>query len=390
MKTDEIKNKSDKYIMNTYGRQPIVLDHGHKQKIYDTDGNEYLDFFSGVAVNNLGQTPTEIVETIQKQSKKMIHSSNIYYNEPAAELAEKLAQLTKLDKVFFSNSGAEANEAAIKLARKYTKKENIITATNSFHGRTMLTITASGQDKYKLPFKPLPPGFKHVPLNDINAIKETIDDNTAAIMLELVQGEGGINVTSKEYIKEVQKICKENQILLIIDEVQTGIGRCGEILTSQIYNIKPDIVSIAKGLGSGFPIGATLATEEVSKGFEPGDHGSTFGGNPLACAVGKTTLETIEDKKILENTKTTGQYLQDKLKELKEKYNFITEVRGLGLLQGIELNFEGGEIVDKMREKGILINCTAGKVLRFAPPLIITKQDIDIMIKSLDEIFANI
>ena len=209
-------------------------------------------------------------------------------------------------------------------------------------------------------------------------------------MLEVVQGEGGINVASKEYIKEVEKICKENKILLIIDEVQTGIGRCGEILASQIYDIKPDIVSLAKGLGSGFPIGATLATEEVSKGFEPGDHGSTFGGNPLACAVGNATLEVIKEDKILENTQTVGQYLQDQLKELKEKYNFIVDIRGLGLLQGAELNFEGGEIVDKMREKGILINCTAGKVLRFAPPLTITKSDVDTMIKALDEIFSNI
>ena len=390
MKTDEIKNKCDKYIMNTYGRQPIVLDHGHNQKVYDTDGNEYLDFFAGVAVNNLGQTNTKVVEALQKQAEKMMHCSNIYYNEPAADLSEKLAQLTKLDKVFFSNSGAEANEAAIKLARKYTKKENIITAVDSFHGRTMLTVTATGQDQYKLPFKPLPPGFKHVPFNNIDAIKETIDDNTAAIMLEVVQGEGGINVASKEYIKEVEKICKENKILLIIDEVQTGIGRCGEILASQIYDIKPDVVSLAKGLGSGFPIGATLATEEVSKGFEPGDHGSTFGGNPLACAVGNATLEVIKEDKILENTQTVGQYLQDQLKELKEKYNFIVDVRGLGLLQGAELNFEGGEIVDKMREKGILINCTAGKVLRFAPPLTITKTDVDTLIKALDEIFSNI
>ena len=390
MKTDEIKNKCDKYIMNTYGRQPIVLDHGHNQKVYDTDGNEYLDFFAGVAVNNLGQTNTKVVEALQKQAEKMMHCSNIYYNEPAANLSEKLAEITKLDKVFFSNSGAEANEAAIKLARKYTKKENIITAVDSFHGRTMLTVTATGQDQYKLPFKPLPPGFKHVPFNNIDAIKETIDDNTAAIMLEVVQGEGGINVASKEYIKEVEKICKENKILLIIDEVQTGIGRCGEILASQIYDIKPDIVSLAKGLGSGFPIGATLATEEVSKGFEPGDHGSTFGGNPLACAVGNATLEVIKEDKILENTQTVGQYLQDQLKELKEKYNFIVDVRGLGLLQGAELNFEGGEIVDKMREKGILINCTAGKVLRFAPPLTITKTDVDTLIKALDEIFSNI
>ncbi len=390
MKTDEIKNKCDKYIMNTYGRQPIVLDHGHKQTVYDTDNNEYLDFFAGIAVNNLGQTDERVVKTLQEQAEKMMHCSNIYYNEPAAKVAEKLAKTTKLDRVFFSNSGAEANEAAIKLARKYTGKENIITAIDSFHGRTMLTVTATGQDQYKLPFKPLPPGFKHVEFNDTQALKDAVDNNTAAIMLEVVQGEGGINVASKEYIKEVEKICEENKILLIIDEVQTGVGRCGEFLASQTYNLKPDIVSLAKGLGSGFPIGATLATEEVSKGFVPGDHGSTFGGNPLACAVANTTLEIIEEDKILSNVKNMGEYLQNKLLELKEKYDFIVDVRGLGLLQGLELNFAGAEIVDKMREKGVLINCTAGSVLRFAPPLIITKEDIDKMVKILDEVFSDI
>lgn len=390
MKTDEIKNKCDKYIMNTYGRQPIVLDHGHKQTVYDTDNNEYLDFFAGIAVNNLGQTDERVVKTLQEQAEKMMHCSNIYYNEPAAKVAEKLAKTTKLDRVFFSNSGAEANEAAIKLARKYTGKENIITAIDSFHGRTMLTVTATGQDQYKLPFKPLPPGFKHVEFNDTQALKDAVDNNTAAIMLEVVQGEGGINVASKEYIKEVEKICEENKILLIIDEVQTGVGRCGEFLASQTYNLKPDIVSLAKGLGSGFPIGATLATEEVSKGFVPGDHGSTFGGNPLACAVANTTLEIIEEDKILSNVKNMGEYLQNKLLELKEKYDFIVDVRGLGLLQGLELNFTGAEIVDKMREKGVLINCTAGSVLRFAPPLIITKEDIDKMVKILDEVFSDI
>lgn len=390
MKTNEIIEKCDKYIMNTYGREPIVLDHGHKQYIYDTDGNKYLDFFAGVAVNNIGQTDDRIVETISTQAKKMVHCSNIYYNEPAEILAEKLTEITGLDRVFFSNSGAEANETAIKLARKYTGKGDVITAQESFHGRTMLTITATGQEKYKLPFKPLPPGFKHVPFADFDAIVENTDENTAAIMLEVVQGEGGINVASKEYFKKVEEFCKEKNILFIIDEVQTGVGRCGEFLASQVYDLKPDIVSLAKGLGSGVPIGATLAKEEVSKAFEPGDHGSTFGGNPLACAVGSKTIDIIKEDKILENTKEMGYYIKEKLYELKNKYDFIVDIRGEGLLVGLELNFEGGVIVEEMREKGVLINCTAGKVLRFAPPLIITKEDIDEMVKILDEVFSNI
>lgn len=390
MNTNEVMDIYDKYFLHTYGRQPIVIDHAHGVKVYDIEGNEYLDFFAGIAVNNVGQTNQKVVSAIQKQAEKLIHCSNIYYNVPAAELAEKLANLSDFNKVFFSNSGAEANEAAIKLARKYTGKGEIITALNSFHGRTMLTVTATGQDKFSKPFKPVPPGFKYVPYNNIKAMEEAIGDDTCAIMLEIVQGEGGVNVIDKEYVKAVEKLCHDNNILLIIDEVQTGIGRCGSLFAYQQYGIKPDIMSLAKGLGGGFPIGATLATDKVSGGFEPGDHGSTFGGNPLACAAANAVIEIIEEGELIENSKKMGQYTIDKLNALKEKYEFIVDVRGLGLLIGIELSRNGGDIVDKMRDKGVLINCTADKVLRLAPALIINEENIDTMVQVLDEVLSEI
>ncbi len=390
MKTNEVMDTYDKHVLHTYGRQPIVIDHAHGVKVYDIEGKQYLDFFAGIAVNNVGQTNEKVVSAIQNQAEKLIHCSNIYYNVPGAELAEKLAKLSDFDKVFFSNSGAEANEAAIKLARKFTGKGEIITALESFHGRTMLTVTATGQEKFSKPFKPVPPGFTYVPYNDIKAMEEAIGDDTCAIMLEVVQGEGGINVADKEYMKAVEKLCRDHDILLIIDEVQTGMGRCGTLFAYEEYGIKPDIMSLAKGLGGGFPIGATLATDKVAVGFEPGDHGSTFGGNPLACAAANAVIDVIQDENLLENSKNMGKYAIEKLNTLKEKYDFIADVRGLGLLIGIELSMDGGDIVDKMREKGVLINCTAGKVLRLAPALIITCEDIDTLTQALDEVFTEI
>ena len=306
MNTKEVMDNYDKYVMHTYGRQPIVLDHGHGVKVYDKDGNEYLDFFAGIAVNNVGQTNEKVVEAIKNQAEKMIHSSNIYYNEPAAILAEKLANKSHFTKTFFSNSGAEANEAAIKLARKATGKGEIITALQSFHGRTMLTVTATGQDQFSAPFKPLPPGFKHVPYNDLKAMEDAISDDTAAIMLEVVQGEGGVNVANQDYMNGIQKLCDDNNILLIIDEVQTGVGRCGSFFAHDLFGIKPDIVSLAKGLGGGVPIGATLATEEVASAFVPGDHGSTFGGNPLAAAAADAAIDVIDEKNLSQNAKEMG------------------------------------------------------------------------------------
>jgi len=389
MDSKEIMDLYDNYVMHTYGRVPLVLDKGHGAIVYDIEGNEYLDFFAGIAVNNVGQTDDRVVNAIKEQAEKMIHCSNIYYNEPAGILAKRLAEISDCDKVFFGNSGAEANEGAIKLARKYTGKGEVITAIDSFHGRTMLTVTATGQEKYKLPFKPLPPGFKHVEFGNIQALKDTISEDTAAIMLEVIQGEGGINVASQEYFDEVQKLCKDNNILLIIDEVQTGFGRCGEYFAYQLFNLKPDIITLAKGLGGGVPIGAVMATNEVATGFEPGDHGSTFGGNPLVTAAANAALDTIIEDKLIGNAKTVGSYFKDQLNQLKDKYDIIVDVRGYGLMLGVELSIEGGEIVDKMLDKRILINCTAGKVLRFVPPLLITPEQVDTLIKALDEIFAE-
>ncbi|MCL2156633.1 MAG: acetylornithine transaminase [Methanobrevibacter sp.] len=389
MNNKEIIDLDSKYIMQTYGRQPIAISHGKGAVIWDEDGNEYLDFFAGIAVNALGQSHPKVTETIQKQAGKLIHASNVYFTEEQVKLAKKLAEITIFNKVFFANSGAEANEGAIKLARKYTGRGEIIATNNSFHGRTLVTVTATGQEKYKKPFKPLPSGFKHVDFGDSEALANAIGDDTAAVILEAIQGEGGVIVPPKNYLKEVEAICRENNVLLILDEVQTGFGRCGEMFAYELFGIKPDIMTIAKALGSGYPIGGLLACDEVASAFDYGDHGSTFGGNPLGCAVAMTVIETMKDEKLVENSKTVGKYLKDKFIDLKEKYDFIKDVRGYGLFLAIELNMECNFVVDKMREKGFLINATGKNALRFAPPLIITKEQVDKMVIALDEVFSD-
>ncbi|MBF4468914.1 MAG: acetylornithine transaminase [Methanobrevibacter arboriphilus] len=390
MNNKEIIDLDSKYIMQTYGRQPIALTHGNGATIWDADGNEYLDFFAGIAVNVLGQSHSKVIEAIQKQAEKLIHVSNVYYTEEQVKLAKKLAEITIFDRIFFANSGAEANEGAIKLARKFTGKGEIIATNNSFHGRTLVTVTATGQDKYKEPFKPLPSGFIHVPFGDSKAIANAITDDTAAVLIEAIQGEGGIVVPPKMYLKEVEAICREKGVLFILDEVQTGFGRTGEMFAYELFGIKPDIMTIAKALGNGYPIGGLLARGEVAEGFDYGDHGSTFGGNPLGCAVALTVIETIKDESLLENSKNLGNYLKNEFINLNEKYDFIIDVRGFGLFLAIELDRDSSEITNKMRERGFLINSTAGNVLRFAPPLIITKEEIDKMILALDQVFSEI
>ena len=386
MNTNELIEAEDKYFINTFARQPIVLDHGKGVKVWDKDGNEYIDMFAGIAVNALGHAHPKLVNALQGQVEKLIHVSNIYYNEPAIEYAKKLLPLTEFDRIFYANSGAEANEGAIKLALKYTGKSEIITAKDSFHGRTLLTLAATGHEEYKEPYlKNLPQGFIEVPYNDIEAIKEAISDETAAIMVEPIQGEGGVNVPSKEYFDEITKICAENDILLILDEVQTGFGRCGTLFAHELFDIKADIMTIAKGVGGGVPMGAFLATEKVASGFVPGDHGTTFGGGPLVCAAANSVLDTILDEGLLENSKKVGAYFKDKLNELKEKHDKIIDVRGHGLMIGVELSENGAAYVDKLREMGFLINCTAGNVLRFVPPLIITEDEIDKFVEALDK-----
>ncbi|MDD2553714.1 MAG: aspartate aminotransferase family protein, partial [Desulfotomaculaceae bacterium] len=377
MNTKDIVKLGDKYLMRNYGRIPLAPVKGDGARLWDADGKEYLDFVSGIAVNALGHCNLAVVEAICEQAKKLMHCSNLYYIEPQALLAKMLVENSVMDKAFFCNSGAEANEAAIKLARKYAKlkhgseKVEIITAHNSFHGRTLATITATGQPKYQKGFEPLPGGFKYVPFNDLQALTEAVGPETCAVMLETIQGEGGVNVAAKEYINGVKKLCKKFGALLIFDEVQTGIGRTGRLFAYEHYDVKPDIITLAKALGGGFPIGAMLARGEAAKVFQPGDHASTFGGNPLACAAALATLEEIIEGEVVEYTNTVGEILYSELEKLREKYEYVKDIRGKGLLVGMELSIEGKKIVDACQEKGLLINCVGGHVLRFIPPLIV-------------------
>lgn len=387
MNTEEITKLDDKYIMHTYGRQPIALSQGEGCFVSDVEGNKYLDCFAGIAVNALGHCHPNIVETISKQAGKLMHCSNIYYTQEQVELAELIIKNSSHDKLFYSNSGAEANEGAIKLARKFTGKTGIISAINSFHGRTITTLAATGQAQYQKPFEPLTPGFVNVEYNSLEAISENISDDTAAVLLEPIQGEGGVVVPDKNYLNGVKSLCYENDIVLILDEVQTGFGRTGEMFGSDLFDVKPDITSTAKGIASGFPFGAFLANEEVADAFKPGDHGSTFGGNPLGSAVAKTSIKTIISENLIENAKLTGKYLKDNLSKL--DYDSIVEVRGEGLLIGIELNKDTSELVNLAREEGFLINCTSGNVIRLAPPLIFDKDLSDKVIGILDKLIKD-
>ena len=385
MNTQELIKIEDDYFLNTFTRQPLVLDHGEGVKVSDIEGNEYLDMFAGIAVNALGHNHPKLVKAIQDQAEKLIHISSIYYNEPALEYAKKLVDMTSFDRIFYSNSGAEANEGAIKLAVKYTGKSEVISTVESFHGRTVMTLAATGHEHYHEPFKSiLPKGFINVPYNDIEAIKDAITDNTAAIIVEPIQGEGGVNVPDMDYLKQIEEICHEKDIVFIVDEVQTGFGRCGTLFAHELFGVKPDIMTMAKGIGGGVPMGGILATEKVAGAFVPGDHGTTFGGGPLVCAAANAVLDEIVNENILDNVNEVGDYFIAELKKLDK--DVIKEVRGKGLMVGVELTEPGAEYVDKLREAGFLINCTAGNVLRFVPPLIITKADIDEFVKALDEL----
>ena len=389
MNTKELIEIEDNYFINTFTRQPLVLDHGEGVKVTDIDGNEYIDMFAGIAVNALGHNHPKLVKAIQDQAEKLIHISSIYYNEPALIYAKKLVELTSFDRIFYANSGAEANEGAIKLAVKYTGKSEVISTVESFHGRTVMTLAATGHEHYHEPFKSiLPKGFINVPYNDIEAIKEAITENTAAIIVEPIQGEGGVNVPDIGYLKEIEKICHEKDIVFIVDEVQTGFGRCGTLFAHELFDVKPDIMTMAKGIGGGVPMGGILATEKVASAFVPGDHGTTFGGGPLVCAAANAVLDTIEEDNLLDNVNEVGNYFIEELKKLDKE--IIADVRGKGLMVGLELTKPGAEYVDKLREKGFLINCTAGNVLRFAPPLIVKEEEIDALVEALDEVFDEL
>lgn len=392
MKLEEIKALDQQYYMNTFGeRQPVAFDHGKGVTLYDTDGKAYTDFFAGIAVNALGYAHPAVTAAMIEQVGKVCHTSNLYYVENQAKLAKMLVENSFADKVFFGNSGAEANEGCMKLAVKYFYEKGedrweIISATNSFHGRTIATIAATGQKKYQKPYQPLlPQGVINVPFNDLDAIRSALTPHTAAVMLEVIQAEGGVLVGDPEYIRGVRKLCDEEGILLIIDEVQTGMGRCGTLFAHELYGITPDIMSLAKALGNGMPIGAVLAKEEVAQAFHPGDHGSTFGGNALACAAGCAVVETMLSEKLPQKAARTGAYLMEALRGVQKKKSCILDVRGAGLLVGIALD-EGtpaGGVVRKLLEKGFVVGTAAGNVLRLLPPLIIGESDCDALAAAL-------
>ena len=387
---------SEQYIANTYARYPILLVRGKGTRVWDLEGEEYLDFVSGLAVCNLGHCHPKVVKAIQDQAEKLIHVSNFYYIEPQIQLASLLCKHSFADKVFFCNSGAEANEGAMKLARKYAKEKiskdrhEIITMERSFHGRTLATLTATGQEKFHKGYEPLMPGFKYVPFNDIRAVKNAIDSKTCAVMLEPIQGEGGVNCPSEGYLKALREICDEKGLLLIFDEVQVGMGRTGKLFAYEHDGVEPDMLTLAKSLAGGVPIGALIIKKGIADSFKPGDHASTFGGNPLATAAGVAALTAILEEGMLENCQKMGDYFLSQLEEIKGKFPFVKEVRGKGLILGMELKIDGSSIVNEMLKKKILINCTMGNVLRFLPPLIVTKEEIDRVIKTLEEVFNTI
>lgn len=391
MTLEEIKAIDAKYYMNTFGeRTPLCFTKGSGIELTATDGKVYRDFFAGIAVNCLGYGHKRLTDELCDQVSRLIHVSNIYYGEEQAKLAQMIAENTCADRVFFCNSGAEANEGAIKLAKKYfvmkgqPEKREFITLKNSFHGRTLATVAATGQEKYQKPYKPLIEKFTHVEINDISALRAAVNENTAAIMVELIQGESGIHPLSREYVNEVADICKENEILLIADEIQTGIGRCGELFAHMLYGIQPDIFTMAKGLGGGVPVGGFAAKQNVADAFVPGDHGTTFGGNPLAMRAGCVVLDELLNNGVLDNVKKVGSYFMDKLQNAANETNEIAEVRGAGLMIGIEFKNETAkQAAAEMRAAGYLVGVIGTKIFRIVPPLILSESEVDGFIDAL-------
>ncbi len=383
------------HYLQVYGRYPLAIKKAKGCKVWDYDGNKYIDAFAGIAVNNIGHNHPRLVKAITKQLKKLIHISNFYVSKPQVMLAKKLTEISGLERAFFANSGAEANEGAIKLARKYShskgKGGTIISLENCFHGRTLATL-ATGKEKYQLGFEPIPTGFKKVAWNDITALSAAIDKETAGVILEVIQGEGGVNILSKEYLTKVRDLCNEKDIVLICDEVQCGMGRTGKFFAYEHFGIKPDIITLAKGLGGGMPIGAILTNQKIADAITFGEHGTTFGGNPLTSAAALETILILEDEKLLDAAIEKGNYFVKKLKEIALVHKEIKEIRSLGLMIGVELSFPGRELAEKMLHKGVLSNCTADNVIRFVPPLVISKKEMDfvlsIFIESLKEVKA--
>ncbi len=386
--TERIIKEHDQFVLQTYTRNPVAAVRGEGSWIWDTEGKKYLDFFPGWGVSGLGHCHPLVVEAVREQAGKLLHMPNNFYNELAGRLARLIVEKSFPGRVFFGNSGAEANEGAIKLARRFGEPEGrfeILTMKASFHGRTLTTVTATGQEKYHSGFGPLPPGFRYLPFNNIEALEEAVSKKTVAVMLELIQGEGGVHPADPGYARAVREICDANNLLMIVDEVQTGMGRTGDYFAFQGYDVIPDLMTLAKALGGGLPIGALVVKEEFVGFLPPGTHASTFGGSPVVCAAALAVFQTMEEEGIIENVREKGDYLRRKLEDLAADFPMIREIRGRGLMLGMELDREGKPIVDRCLQKGMIVNCTAGNVLRVMPACNITREEIDRAIEILRE-----
>jgi predicted acetylornithine/succinylornithine family transaminase len=395
MNNRDVAKLTDKHVAQTYARYPIALVRGKGARVWDADGKEYLDFLAGIAVNSLGHCHPAVVRAIQQQARKLLHVSNLYHIQPQSELARELCRHSFADRVFFCNSGAEANEAALKLVRRYGGehlggKYEILSAQNSFHGRTLATLTATGQEKVRAGYDPLPAGFRQIPFNDIRAAEDAIDpQKTAGILVETIQAEGGVIVADEYYLHGLRELCDRRGLLLIFDEVQTGMGRTGKLFAYEHFGVTPDIMTLAKALGGGLPLGAMLAREDVAKSFKPGSHASTFGGNPLACNAGLAVMKTLLKDGALKNCAKMSKVFITGLERLLERFPFVRGIRGKGLLLGLELDMDGTKIVDECMQEGLLLNCTASKILRFVPPLTITAKEIARGLAIVEKVLAR-
>lgn len=389
-----IIEETEKYYLPVFGRYPMVMELGQGCRVWDNEGNEYVDAFAGIAVNSLGYNHPVLVKAISEQASKLMHCSNLYYTEIQAKALRVVAEATGMDRIFFANCGAEGNEGVMKLARKYgvskaPTKYKIISADESFHGRTFDTLAATGHDYYHVGYGPLSPGHVLVPYGDIKALEAQMDDDVCAVLLEPIQGEGGVHVPPAEYLQQVRALCDKHDALLIFDEVQTGVARTGKWFAYMHSGVKPDVLTFAKGIGGGFPVAGFAVPERLAHVFKPGDHGGTFGGNPLACAAVYATLTTIKSEGLVDKVAEKGEYFKNELRKLQEKYpDKVTDVRGCGLMLGMEVAGEGKPIVESCLANNVIVNCTAGNVIRIVPPLIISKEEIDIVVAALDKALA--
>jgi len=395
LNSDDFMERNTRYVFNTYGRAPIMLVEGRGCRVTDSSGRQYLDFIAGIAACVLGHGHQGLAQALADQAGRLIHVSNLFHIEPQIRLAELLVEHSFADKAFFCNSGAEANEAAIKLVRKYFHDRgehdrfHVITMEESFHGRTLATLAATGQTKYRKGFEPAVEGYSHVPFGEIGALEQAVTSRTAAVLVEPIQGEGGVRIAPDNYFAQVRALCDAQGCLLVLDEVQTGMGRTGQLFAHEHFGVVPDVMTLAKGIAGGVPIGAMLATDKVASAFVPGTHASTFGGNPLACAAAIAVVEEILSPGFLDEVSEKGRYLGARLEELAARHAIIREVRGLGLMQAVELHVPGADLAAAMRDEGVLVNCTAEKVLRFLPPLIVIREEIDEMIRALDRVLRR-